>query len=325
MNAIPTEIKESIKRFRRDYPDPEKVAFLMMQYGRTRIHSDIVEAIRNTLSRFGLTAVRADDKQYHDDIFYNIQTYLYGCGFGIAIFERLEADYFNPNVSLEIGFMIALSKKVCLLKDKNIKTLHSDLVGRLYCPFDIQNSDTTIKDALTKWMLDLEIIKPDQRKEPIRIEELERTISSGDMVARNIHELRFIKIPERNVEIDLIKSIAEAPMSTLQITFVFAHPHFHPYIDQRWKTQLTELMNDGSLTTHCGGDWLTFSPSEYRFDGWTIDGKQLVKEFPDLKYLTWLDREFHCRADFKGIGRFDEPANSYRVAFVLDEPDESLT
>ena len=89
---------------------------------------------------------------------------MHGCGFGIAIFERITADDFNPNVSLELGYMIALGKPVCLLRDKYLPALHTDLVGRLYESFDPQIPDKTIPGVLAKWLRDKSVIS--RRFEP---------------------------------------------------------------------------------------------------------------------------------------------------------------
>lgn len=154
----PIEIKESFERFKHDYPNPAKVAFIMMQFGKTKAHNEIAEAIKGVLGSHGISGVKADDKQYHNALFYNIMTYLYGCGFGIAVFERIEAEKFNPNVSLEVGYMLALNKSVCLLKDKTLKTLHTDIIGKLYEAFDTQDPINTIPDKITKWLSDWKII-----------------------------------------------------------------------------------------------------------------------------------------------------------------------
>jgi len=154
----PIEIKESLERFKRDYPDPTKVAFIMMQFGKTDSHEKIVKAIRNVLNSHGIEGVRADDREYHDDLFPNVTTYMYGCGMGIAVFERIEEDEFNPNVSLEVGYMFALQKPVCLLKDKTLKTLHADLVGKLYKAFDPQDPINSIPIEISKWLKDKQII-----------------------------------------------------------------------------------------------------------------------------------------------------------------------
>jgi hypothetical protein len=153
-HSIPVEIQQSLRSFKLDHPNPQKVAFIMMQFSSTPAHDKIVQGIRDTLAPHGITAVRADDKEYHSSLLPNIQTYLHGCDFGIAVFERIEQDDFNPNVSLEVGYMMAMGKDVCLLKDRTLRTLHTDLVGRLYRTFDPQDPLSTIPIELTKWMKD---------------------------------------------------------------------------------------------------------------------------------------------------------------------------
>jgi len=150
----PAAIKKSLALFERDYPDSTKVAFIMMQFGKTKAHDEIVEAIKIVLDSHGISGVRADDKQYHDDLFYNVMTYLNGCGFGIAVFDRIETEEFNPNVSFEVGYMFALRRDVCLLKDRTLKTLPTDLVGKLYKVFDTQEPDKTIIGEVSQWLSD---------------------------------------------------------------------------------------------------------------------------------------------------------------------------
>jgi hypothetical protein len=154
----PAEIHDSLERFQQDHPHPSKVAFIMMQFGKTKAHEAIVAGIRSALKAHGVEAVRADDKDYHDNVFPNIQTYIFGCGFGIAVFERLESDQFNPNVSLEVGYMLALGKPVCLLKDATLKTLATDLVGKLYKAFDTQDPGGSIPDQILKWCMDRRLV-----------------------------------------------------------------------------------------------------------------------------------------------------------------------
>ena len=157
-SQYPLEIHESLERFKRDYPDFRRNAFVMMKFGKTRGHNEIINSIKSSLEKYSINALRADDKQYHDDLFPNVLTYIYGCRFGIAVFERLEEDDFNPNVSLEVGYMHALKKSVCLLKDKTLKTLHTDLVGKLYKVFDPQDPMATIPNELEQWLKDKDII-----------------------------------------------------------------------------------------------------------------------------------------------------------------------
>jgi spermidine synthase len=129
----------------------------MMKFEDSRIQKEIINVLKAHLSEKGITLLRADDKWYADDLFENIKTYMQGCSFGIALFDRINTDEFNPNVSLEIGYMMALNKPVLLLKDKTLKLLQTDLVGKLYHQFDFQYPDKTIPLVLDKWISDKEI------------------------------------------------------------------------------------------------------------------------------------------------------------------------
>jgi hypothetical protein len=157
--SAPVEIQESLARFREDHPTDIKVAFIMMRFGSSQAHERIVAGIKESLAQHGVIGLRADDKQYHDDILWNIVTYIYGCGFGVAVFERLLTDDFNPNVSLEVGYMMALRKQVCLLKDQTLPKLQTDLVGRLYRPFDTQDPVNSIVPQLEAWIKDKGIVR----------------------------------------------------------------------------------------------------------------------------------------------------------------------
>lgn len=72
----------------------------------------------------------------------------------MAVFERLEVQDFNPNVALQVGFMLALRKPLLLLKDKTVTSLHTDLVGKLYKPFDPQRVAESIKPEVERWLDD---------------------------------------------------------------------------------------------------------------------------------------------------------------------------
>jgi len=152
--AVPVAIQESLQKFRVDYPDPKKICFIMMRFGETTAHEAIETAIKNVLKKYGFTGLLARDKEYHEDLYPNIQTYMHGCGFGIAVFERIESNDFNPNVSLEVGYLLGLKKLVLLLKDKTLNALQTDLVGKLYRPFDPLHPEETIAGQIEQWLED---------------------------------------------------------------------------------------------------------------------------------------------------------------------------
>lgn len=159
MGETPLEIQESLELFKEDHPDAATTAFILMQFGQTRAHEKIAAAIKDGLAQHSITGVRADDREYHDDLFPNVLTYMHGCGLGIAVFERIEASRFNPNVALEVGYMFAMRKPVCLLKDTTLATLHADLVGKLFREFDTQNPTETIPPVVSKWLTDKRLPK----------------------------------------------------------------------------------------------------------------------------------------------------------------------
>ncbi len=56
--------------------------------------------------------------------------------------------------------MLAMGKPVCLLKDRTLSTLHTDLIGKLYRPFDPQDIARTVAEVLPKWLRDKGLANP---------------------------------------------------------------------------------------------------------------------------------------------------------------------
>jgi len=154
MTGNANEILSYMEKFSNDNMDIKCCAFLMMKYEDTELHQRISRTIRETCKRHNIRVLRADDKEYAEDLLTNIKVYMHGCKFGIALFERLVEDDFNPNVSLEVGYMMALKKPVCLLKDRTLKYLQVDLIGKLYREFDPQKPEDSIPIELNKWLVD---------------------------------------------------------------------------------------------------------------------------------------------------------------------------
>jgi len=152
------ELTTPLSKFNLDFANPQNCGFLMMKFEDTPIQIQIINHISEILKSNNLMLLRADFKQYSDDLLTNIKTYMHGCGFGIALFERINSNYFNPNVSLEIGYMMALNKPILFLKEKTLTSLHTDLVGKLYSEFDFQNPEETLNFVIQKWLTDHEII-----------------------------------------------------------------------------------------------------------------------------------------------------------------------
>ncbi len=137
----------------------KKVAFVIMKFSKDERFNNALSTIKNVLQDYSIIGVRADEHQFARTIWENIKAYMDNADFGIAITDSVEEDYINSNVSVEIGYMLALKKKVCLLKEKSLDKLHSDFAGIIYKEFDINNVEGTIPTVLTDWMKFEKIIK----------------------------------------------------------------------------------------------------------------------------------------------------------------------
>lgn len=158
IDAAPARLRPSLLRLLQDHPHYDRNCFVIMPFTKTRWHAKIHRAIKQTLQRLHLNGLRADDCPYDDDLFTNVETYLHACSFGIAVFDRLVSDNYNPNVTLEVGYLIGLGRPVCLLKEKTLPKLPSDLVGRLYREFDVQDIPGTIPREIENWLYERRII-----------------------------------------------------------------------------------------------------------------------------------------------------------------------
>jgi len=146
--------QELIEKFRADHSDSVSTAFLIMRFSSKRQFGQIHDALRSAFSELGVRLLRADDKTYSEDLFENVRLYADCCSFGVAVFDRIEGEYFNPNVSLEVGFMLGRQKPVLLLKDETMQVLPSDLVGRLYVPLNVHEPLAGLGERLRKWLDD---------------------------------------------------------------------------------------------------------------------------------------------------------------------------
>ena len=154
ITSVPVDITLPLQRFQKRFPSPEKTGFLIMRFAAEKPYERIVTTIKNTAAEAGLTIVRADDAEFHRNLLSNIRTYLHGCGFGIAIYDRIKTNEPNANVGLEVGYLLAMNKPVLLLKDSTLPTLQADLAGELYKTFDPHNPEETIPGQMRKWFAD---------------------------------------------------------------------------------------------------------------------------------------------------------------------------
>ena len=142
-----------------DYPNAAFNVFLMMRFAESVANRKIVGSLRTALRRYGMNLLRADQRAYSESLWENVKDYINACDLGVAVFEQLVKKDYNPNVSLELGYMLALGRKVLLLKEHHLPRLPSDIVGHLYKRFDARDISTTIRRAVDAWLRDVGIAK----------------------------------------------------------------------------------------------------------------------------------------------------------------------
>jgi hypothetical protein len=154
------EIAVSLDRLRERYPHYMRCGFLIMRFTDSKPYGRIVDTICQTAQRHNLNILRADAHEFHADLLSNVKTYLHGCSFGVAVYDRIRTDEPNTNVGFEAGYMMAMNKPVLLLKDQTLPQLQADLAGKLYKGFDPHDPEATIPPQFEKWLEDYGIILP---------------------------------------------------------------------------------------------------------------------------------------------------------------------
>lgn len=142
-----------------DLPDPARNVFLMIRFRSTEVHEFLTRTIRSALAQYGLNLVRADMRDYHEILFENVRICMDGCDYGIAVFETIDGQVTSPNVSLELGYMLAKARPCLLLKDRSVSFVQADLAGHLYQEFDVEAIPETVPPPIRKWLQDLGFTK----------------------------------------------------------------------------------------------------------------------------------------------------------------------
>lgn len=101
----------------------------------------------------GLEFHLASDRQIVDDLWGNVAAHMWASRYGIAFFEDRAKKGLNYNLTIEVGSMLVLGRRTALLKDKSIKSMPTDLVGKVYKSINLDRS-STVKKAIATWIKD---------------------------------------------------------------------------------------------------------------------------------------------------------------------------
>jgi len=125
--------------------------FVMMRYRANSHFQTIEQALKGSLAKYGLVARLAKDSALSDDLWENVQLYMKFSRLGVAVFEEIDEREFNPNISLELGYMYALGRRCLLLKDKRMPRLPTDTCGKIYRDFDTYDLADSIGKQISEW------------------------------------------------------------------------------------------------------------------------------------------------------------------------------
>ena len=140
--------KNLIEEFKESY---ETNVFIMMRYRDDEKYQLIESAIKSALSKYGLTSRLAKDRAFFDNLWDNIVFYMKNSKYGLSVFEEIDDREFNPNISMELGYLYALDRRCLLLKDKRMPRLPTDICGKIYKDFDTYDIEKSIQNKITEW------------------------------------------------------------------------------------------------------------------------------------------------------------------------------
>jgi len=182
--------QDPIEKNRRDFESKkESNVFVIMRFeDHCLILKSIEKAIKNTLDDFNLRAILARDVLLDSGIWSNIQFCMDNCRYAIAVFDLTEDPYFSPNITLELGYMLALKRPCLILKDEKIDTMPSDIIGRLYMPFNTKNAAASVSLAVKNWL---------EHLGHTRVPPAETIIAQDDIDSNKLRTKRIIMELER--------------------------------------------------------------------------------------------------------------------------------
>ena len=142
-----------LQKFVAMHPHVDRNVFVMMPFSTAKSDS-IFDAVRKELQYHGLIALRADQKALAPVLWWNVVTYMLGSSYGIVVYEPRDEIPFNPNVSIEAGFMLALDRPVLLLAAEHLKKLPVDFSGHIFKTYHGDGGELEISaySAIRDWV-----------------------------------------------------------------------------------------------------------------------------------------------------------------------------
>jgi protein-tyrosine-phosphatase len=146
-------LDRSLSEFEASFSHTSRNVFVMMPYSVAG-SEQLFNAAQKEVEAHGLIALRADMKTFSQVLWWNVVTYMLGSSYGICIYEPNALCPFNPNISIEAGFMLALDKPVLFLVNSDTSRLPTDFSGHIYKEYRGAPSwrGRSIKAAVRDWI-----------------------------------------------------------------------------------------------------------------------------------------------------------------------------
>lgn len=134
-----------------------KVGFLIRKFQDRDDRNTLINNIKQTFKENSLKLIDATEYTFHDELWRNIKEYMDNCDFGVVVIDNFTPDddnQFNPNVFLEIGYLLAISKPILILIQNSLtRKIPTDMRPFIYETFDALdiNSDK-LKNIINKWI-----------------------------------------------------------------------------------------------------------------------------------------------------------------------------
>jgi hypothetical protein len=128
-------LTQYVDKIQEQHPFVDRNVFIMTPYS-TPASVAIFSAITRELEDHGLVPLKADQKAFALYLWWNVASYMLACSYGIVVYEPHLEVPFNPNVSIEAGFMLALDRPVLFLVNKRLTALPVDFAGHLHRTFN---------------------------------------------------------------------------------------------------------------------------------------------------------------------------------------------
>ena len=141
----PPELLLPLRGFLTDHPFDLNV-FGMTRFPDEQDGSDpdpiasALDVSRAACTDHGLEFHLASDRKIVDDLWSNIDAHMWACRYGIGFFEDRRKKGLNYNLTIEVGGMLTIGRRLALLKDVSIKRMPTDLVGKIYTDVNLDDS-----------------------------------------------------------------------------------------------------------------------------------------------------------------------------------------